>query len=342
MKKLALALSIAALLIALAPAPADAALSDACRLRLAELGNQSGPIPADARALCAPGREAATRSPDTPADLGFGHEASFSEYGNIVLGTPDVFNLIAPLGVGEDFVNGIEFDNSGTFTENYILTSNGVFFEVDTASGTTTPIGDATAFGAESFVCLATDPTDGTLYAGSTDCAGGSSLYTIDWESGAATRIGAVSNAACLIGCAVDASGQMYAYEIVADNFLSIDKTTGAGTVIGPLGFDANFGQGMEFDESDGTCYLFAFNYGTFYPELRTCDTATGATTYIGTLGPVDENIYQWGSGAINTGGFTGPQTSILSIPTLSTLGFALLALALAGLGIALLRRRTA
>ncbi len=66
---------------------------------------------------------------------------------------------------------------------------------------------------------------------------------------------------------------------------VSIDKSTGAGTVIGSIGFDANFGQGMGWDAATDTLYMAAFNGGAFQAELRAVDRTTGNTTLIGVLG---------------------------------------------------------
>ena len=88
-----------------------------------------------------------------------------------------------------------------------------------------------------------------------------------------------------MIAIAINNSGQMYGQEITTDVMLSIDKSTGAGTVLGALGFDANYGQGMDFDPITETLYLSAFNNTTFQAELRTGNTTTGNTTLIGVLG---------------------------------------------------------
>jgi hypothetical protein len=66
---------------------------------------------------------------------------------------------------------------------------------------------------------------------------------------------------------------------------LSINKHTGAGTVVGSIGCNSNFAQGMDFNEVDNTCYMFAFNNDTFRGELRTCNTNDGSTILIGPLG---------------------------------------------------------
>jgi hypothetical protein len=140
---------------------------------------------------------------------------------------------------------------------------------------------------------MAGDP-DGTLYASATDISR-SELYRIDLDDGTATLIGPIVNSPGNIAIAVNAEGQMYGHDIVNDSLISIDKYTGAGTIIGPLGFNANFGQGMDFDYESGICYLAAFNQNTG-PELRIADLTTGNTTNVGAF-----SVNQVGSMAVAT-----------------------------------------
>jgi hypothetical protein len=83
----------------------------------------------------------------------------------------------------------------------------------------------------------------------------------------------------------VDDDGRMYAEDIDSDQLILVDKASGAGTVIGSLGFDANFGQGMTFDPVSERLYIAAFNNYRFRSELRIADRTTGATTVVGPLG---------------------------------------------------------
>src|SRR5690606_35981099 len=78
----------------------------------------------------------------------------------------------------------------------------------------------------------------------------------------------------------------------------TLNKSTGAATLIGPLGFDANFGQAMDFDNDDGTLYLYAFSNTSFLAELRTANLSTGATTLVGTMGA---GLQQIGAGSSST-----------------------------------------
>jgi uncharacterized repeat protein (TIGR01451 family) len=74
----------------------------------------------------------------------------------------------------------------------------------------------------------------------------------------------------------------MFGLDLVNDMLVGIDPATGAGTVIGSIGFNANYAQGMDFEEESGILYLAAFNGGTSTAELRIADTTTGNTTLVG------------------------------------------------------------
>jgi uncharacterized repeat protein (TIGR01451 family) len=195
--------------------------------------------------------------------------------------TPETLPNVAPAPPTGGFIGAGEVVGDKA----YMVDTTNAMWEVDAATGailntyTATPPG-----GGETYSGLALDPTSGVVYAGTTSC-GTSSLYTIDAPTGAATLVGPVTNGGCLIALAVDGDGELWGYDIIADVLLNIDKTTGAGTVIGSIGFDANFGQGMGWDPETDTLYMAAFNNGLFQPELRSVDRTTGNTTLIGVLG---------------------------------------------------------
>lgn len=143
---------------------------------------------------------------------------------------------------------------------------------------------------------LAWDATSRTMFAASS-----AELFTVNLATGATTLIGTITNSNIVFAIGVDPHGDLFGHD-GNSNLLAIDKSTAAGTVRGPLGFVANFSQGMDFDHSDDTCYLFAFNTTTFRGELRTCNTTTGATTLIGPIGsttPGGQN--DWTAAGIRT-----------------------------------------
>jgi len=138
--------------------------------------------------------------------------------------------------------------------------------------------GTMTLIGGNGTACngLAYDDNSGILYGAVYGAT--SDLYTIDPATGVGTLVGNI-NAGIIIAMACDNAGNLYGTDILDDNLYSIDPVTGAGTIIGPLGIGLNYAQGAEYDKDDDTLYLAAY---TAAGEVYSCDTATGATTYIG------------------------------------------------------------
>jgi hypothetical protein len=68
----------------------------------------------------------------------------------------------------------------------------------------------------------------------------------------------------------------------VDDNFYYVDLSTGTASIVGSLGFDANFGQGGTYIKGDpGFVYLSAFDNGSFQSQWRRLDVLTGASSVI-------------------------------------------------------------
>ena len=65
----------------------------------------------------------------------------------------------------------------------------------------------------------------------------------------------------------------------------SIDPVSAAYTSIGPLGFDAEYGQGLDFDDRDGTLFLAAFNNTSSAAELWSADTDASTLAFVSRLG---------------------------------------------------------
>jgi hypothetical protein len=122
----------------------------------------------------------------------------------------------------------------------------------------------------------------GTLYASASTCGTSSTLYRVNPSNGALTWVGDITNGTCIIDIAINTAGQMYGVDLIDNVLVRIDPATAAGTVVGPLGFDANYAQGMDFDDATGVLYLAAFNGDTTQGELRIANTTTGNTTLVG------------------------------------------------------------
>jgi hypothetical protein len=162
----------------------------------------------------------------------------------------------------------------------YCVFSDNSFATFDTTTGAKTIIGTMTPVSGDTWTGLSYDIVGGIMYATSASTTG-SNLYSVNPATAAVTFIG-TETGDLLITLAADNAGQLYSVEILADNFGSVNKTTGAFTIIGPIGFNANYAQDMEFDHSTDTCFYACYNLTSGRAEMRTVNVATGATTLIG------------------------------------------------------------
>lgn len=167
-----------------------------------------------------------------------------------------------------DMIDGIAYGAEYGTNDVYLVNGDGASFLMGTITGLTDITG------------LAQDPVSGIVYATDYDGAA-SNLYSVD-ETFAATFIGQI-NAGLIIGIAADADGNLYGIDMVDDNFYSIDKTTGAGTIVGSLGIDIAYAQDLGSDKINNIIY------GTLYDAtagggLYTVDMTTGAATLINTF----------------------------------------------------------
>ena len=159
------------------------------------------------------------------------------------------------------------------------------FATIDASTGTITPIGSSVASADGGWTGFAQDPITGTLYASATTCGSSSHLYTIDRNTGNATLIGEMTGMGCAIWIAVGPDGLMYSVDIVDDALYAVDKASGATSLKGSVGFNANYAQDADFDQSTGILYWAAVNADTQSVEMRTIDLDTGASSLIYSLG---------------------------------------------------------
>ncbi len=246
------------------------------------------------------GAPPALKESSTPASAGqlrvpdgtsaYATDAGLAQVVQFDLDVPATLNSLAPFA---QFVWAGDFAG-GDFSKTYALRDDNTLVTFDSLTGAATIIGVVPPPpGGETYTGMAYDASTGTMYASSCNITT-SSLFTVDLGAPSTTLVGAITNSPCTIGIAVDDGGQMYGFDLVNDSLMSIDKATGAGTIIGSLGFDANFGQGMDWDSATGQLYLAAFNNGTFQAELRIADTTTGNTALVGALGTPGTSQLGW------------------------------------------------
>jgi len=147
-----------------------------------------------------------------------------------------------------------------------------------------------------------------------------SSLYTVDLSSGASTLVGQIQNVAdptadiLMIDIAINSDGLVYGLDLVSDSMMAIDKTGGAASVIGSIGFDANSAQSMDFDDATGTLYLAGcvndpVLHKCVQSNMYTVDIGTGLATLISPIGNNGVGAELGGFAIANVSGCSSPDT---------------------------------
>jgi hypothetical protein len=195
-----------------------------------------------------------------------------------VPGTWNIIGSIAGMSFfAGDFVGG---DFSTMYVVNY---DNNGLYAVDTATGAYTQIGTTTPPSGTTFSGLTGAP-DGTMYGLATSCST-SYLVTVDVTTGATTVIGSLSGVGCGIDLAFNTNdGMIYVVDLLTDSLFRVNPETAAATLVGSTGINANYAQGMDFEEESGILYWAAYNGNTSTGELRVLDMSTGASTLIGSF----------------------------------------------------------
>jgi len=160
----------------------------------------------------------------------------------------------------------------------YITEITPSLYEFNPSDGSVTLLGAISGLGADQPNGIAYNPVDGRYFIASS-----TNLFLFNVTTLVATLIGHFNTVSggLMIDLAFNCSGTCYAYDLTDDQAYIININTGGATQLGPLGYDANFGQGMSIDHETGIIYLSAFNNTTFTGQLRTMDPATGNTTLV-------------------------------------------------------------
>lgn len=170
-------------------------------------------------------------------------------------------------------------------------------YSVDPLTGLSTLVAPVTGLTTgQSTSGMACDKNTGVMYVSSTDIVN-SDIYTIDLTTGVLTLLG-TSTIPGLIEIAVDGHGTLWGWCIVTDASYTINKVTGVGTLVGPLGIDLNYAQGGNYDPVNNEVYMFAYAAsGGLYKLNR----ANGMANLVGGF---------QGGAEVDGGGFPG--TSVL------------------------------
>ncbi|MFA6950638.1 MAG: GEVED domain-containing protein, partial [Lentimicrobiaceae bacterium] len=180
---------------------------------------------------------------------------TITRFGNAITGT-DAFVMAA------DWANGIWYG------VNY---AGNAFVTIDPVTGAYTAIGTTGGFSGISYN-EQNDKMYGLTFEGS--------LQTINLLTGATTNVGSAGTDG-FIDFTIDNDGMGYAVNIVTDEFGTINLETGAWASIAPLGFNANYAQGMSCDHSTNEIYYAAYD-ASAGGKLLLMNKETGASSLIG------------------------------------------------------------
>ena len=233
-----------------------------------------------------PGNQAINNGNGTRGSLAFGID--MGTYYTIDFDVDNISGMtnIAPLPSTSDFWHDVEFPANQTDFAYAIKDASDHLYKVIRATGAFTDLGSMGNGTTDQLLDLGVDGTTGAIFGISTNAASltNDKLWAINPATPSATLIG-VTGSTGVIGLAGDKLGGLYGQSIMTDDFWSFNETTGVGTSIGPLGFNANYGQGCFYDQATDAITMNAFNSGTFLCEIRVVDVTTGASTVLSSTG---------------------------------------------------------
>lgn len=235
---------------------------------------------------------AKTPAPEAGAVDGYAYTLSASGFSLVSLDveSPNTLNPIVGYPTTADFdVTGLEFVGDD-FSRLYTLAfSTGAVHALDADTGASTLIGYAEANHSgsnEARFDMAYDPITTNLYAITRQTVPAQlNLYTIDPATANSTYVTTLQGPGAtgvINAIGINSQGQMFGIDIVSDRLVAIDKFTGDTSVVGPLGFNANGDQTLEYDDRTDTMFwIGGLGPQPIYSVLRV-DTETGAATLVG------------------------------------------------------------
>ena len=249
---------------------------------------------------------------DYLASIAYGHEWNSRSTLSMPIpaGTPfNTLNIFNP----SEFPSSMTKGGDGNY---YLVTYEPALYLYNTTTGAVTLIGSITGMGSDLPNGITYNPVNGTYYLIASE-----NLYSFNIVSRIATLIGSmgIANSAFIDLC-FNEGGACYAYDIYTDASYIINPTTGVATLLGPLGYSANYGQGMSYDMETSTIYLSAYNNSTTTGQLRIMDPGTGATTLITDWGaqqiaPFALNTQYGSPCTINAPSNPNPPDGVINIP---------------------------
>lgn len=194
-----------------------------------------------------------------------------------------------------DFFCGAAVTPYGLYMLGY---NDGDLYKIDTATGQSFRVGVPNSSSIY-LTGMCYDPTTDKIFAIGSNATYFNYLYEINRKNSILTNIAPITgtevNTNYIIGLAVDNSGQLFGHKIemtsgISSDIVKIDKTTGAGTIVGPTGFHANYAQDIAIDPLTNECYLTGYTTTINSSSARgsglwQVNKTSGNTKLIGSIG---------------------------------------------------------
>lgn len=171
------------------------------------------------------------------------------------------------------WMSGGDFVGDAWYAVNYSYTDNSGLYIIDQNTGDYTLVG----YTGKSLHGFTYNHINDVAYVIEIINDTSSNLYTIDLTTAEVTLVGPIGDNV-IIGIAADNAGNLYGIDIIYDQLLAIDHTSGTGTAIGNIGLDLKYAQDICFDRDNNILY------GTLYSNseqggLYSIDTSSGTAT---------------------------------------------------------------
>ncbi len=231
---------------------------------------------------------------------------SVESVAHVAISGQDLYNFTLgdPAGAVAAGFGGSEFMNTAVYVDGvtYFATStSGQFGIIDYENGSVDVIKTGNACGGITY-----NPADGNLYG--VVLGAGTTVYTIDPQTGAETAVVSAPNSNFILGAAMNADGRLFLIDAEIDGVSEMDLTTGEFTSIWAGGWQVNYGQDMEFDFEDNLLYWAAFNNTAFAAQLWQVNVDEGTAVQIGTFADqascfsIETKSYSWLTAAPKAG----------------------------------------
>jgi len=168
-----------------------------------------------------------------------------------------------------EFADGVLYRCRNGINTIYFVAQDGTETELGEITGTDYSIADMTY-----------DENTGIMYfLSNTFNPNASYLHILNMQTFELSEIGKI-NDGVIVTIELANDGSVYGIDIADENIWKINKETASGTILSPIGFDANYDQSLSYDNTSGTMYASLFEYEPVsqlgYAKLCTINLSSG------------------------------------------------------------------